>query len=829
MFKTRGRKILRDVLSRKGRTALVSISILIGVFGAVALISTNDLIIRQIKEDIQPNEVAMMRVYVTLPSAGTMVTTEDGSDQILDLVRSSINETQAPPGLVGATEIEGEIVAPVFWQKATEEGNYQEAEIMAFSEPFDQIKLEPPHLQEGEWPQPGRNEVAVEQRMADDHKFHVGDKIVFRPLGSNAAPEEWTISAIVYHPYWVQPNGGDGDSQPERRIFADLEDAKQIAGFTAYNSFYLRYVDTSAASDQAERLMETIAEKTNYIPLDYWLDNPDDYFLIGEVQDITGILNTLAIVALVVSGFLVANVINTIVVEQKRQIGVMKSIGASRWTSFTVYAGIALVYGIIGTIPGVILGVFVGSAMAHALARFAFTMIDGFKISPVGILSGVMMGLLVPVIAALLPVFNGTRVTILDALTDLGISGSWGKGVLARLIAASRLPVTVRQALSNVAQKKGRLFLTVITLMLAASAFMGVFAMFTVIQSEMDKLFKTFHYSISVLPTEAQDFDTVRQLIVDTGDVKEVLPGVGSSVRILNLNDTATAVGPSSEEELDTFGFDPSTNMLELTYQEGSGWKDDPTRRGIVITTAAAKSFDKKVGDLLLLNAGGQTAEYELIGVAVYPVPLAIMRWQDLATLAGFVTPDGEPVPFIFFATVKQEDPSAADVNRVINKISDSMLDAGITASFGNQIEEQEQTANDLLVFNLIFQMTSAVMAAVGAIGLLTTLSMAVFERQKEIGVMRSIGAGSSTIVAQFLVEGILIGILAWIPAVPLSYGLALVLLDGLGFSDFIQFSYPLWVLLMGLIGMIVVATIASLWPSLAAARRTVSDILRYQ
>jgi ABC-type antimicrobial peptide transport system permease subunit len=248
-----------------------------------------------------------------------------------------------------------------------------------------------------------------------------------------------------------------------------------------------------------------------------------------------------------------------------------------------------------------------------------------------------------------------------------------------------------------------------------------------------------------------------------------------------------------------------------------------------VITTAAAKSFDKKVGDLLLLNAGGQTAEYELIGVAVYPVPLAIMRWQDLATLAGLVTPDGEPVPFIFFATVKQEDPSAADVNRVINKISDSMLDAGITASFGNQIEEQEQTANDLLVFNLIFQMTSAVMAAVGAIGLLTTLSMAVFERQKEIGVMRSIGAGSSTIVAQFLVEGILIGILAWIPAVPLSYGLALVLLDGLGFSDFIQFSYPLWVLLMGLIGMIVVATIASLWPSLAAARRTVSDILRYQ
>ena len=135
----------------------------------------------------------------------------------------------------------------------------------------------------------------------------------------------------------------------------------------------------------------------------------------------------------------------------------MKSIGATRWDKFVVYAGIALMYGIIGTIPGVILGILVGSLMAQSLAPLAFTMIDGFKISPLGIIVGAVMGLLVPVIAALLPVFNGTRVSILDAMTDLGISGSWGKGLTARLISALPLPINIRQALSNVAQKKGRL------------------------------------------------------------------------------------------------------------------------------------------------------------------------------------------------------------------------------------------------------------------------------------------------------------------------------------------------------------------------------------
>ena len=127
-----------------------------------------------------------------------------------------------------------------------------------------------------------------------------------------------------------------------------------------------------------------------------------------------------------------------------------------------------------------------------------------------------------------------------------------------------------------------------------------------------------------------------------------------------------------------------------------------------------------------------------------------------------------------------------------------------------------------------MMNMTSAVMAAVGAIGLLSTLSMSVFERQKEIGVMRAIGAGSATVAGQFLVEGIVVGLIAWIIGVPLSYGLGRALLGALPFG-FIDFSYPLIAPLIGLIGMTFVATVSSLWPSIGAARKTVSEIIRYQ
>jgi ABC-type antimicrobial peptide transport system permease subunit len=47
-------------------------------------------------------------------------------------------------------------------------------------------------------------------------------------------------------------------------------------------------------------------------------------------------------------------------------------------------------------------------------------------------------------------------------------------------------------------------------------------------------------------------------------------------------------------------------------------------------------------------------------------------------------------------------------------------------------------------------------------------------------------------------------------------------------FSTTIDFQYPLITPVIGLIGVVVFAAVASLWPSISASRKTVSDILRY-
>ncbi|MEL7675734.1 MAG: hypothetical protein AAGU78_18500, partial [Chloroflexota bacterium] len=70
-LRTRGRKILRDVMARKGRTALVALAIFIGVAGTITLFSLSDIIVGQLRQDIKEDELSMLDAFVTI-NAGTL-------------------------------------------------------------------------------------------------------------------------------------------------------------------------------------------------------------------------------------------------------------------------------------------------------------------------------------------------------------------------------------------------------------------------------------------------------------------------------------------------------------------------------------------------------------------------------------------------------------------------------------------------------------------------------------------------------------------------------------------------------------------------------------
>jgi putative ABC transport system permease protein len=126
----------------------------------------------------------------------------------------------------------------------------------------------------------------------------------------------------------------------------------------------------------------------------------------------------------------------------------------------------------------------------------------------------------------------------------------------------------------------------------------------------------------------------------------------------------------------------------------------------------------------------------------------------------------------------------------------------------------------------------SQLMIVVGGLGLASTMSLAVLERTREIGVLRAIGARHRSIFTIVQVEGLVIALLSWLVAIPLSLPMSVLL--GQAFGRIMlpvpirylpeQSGVMLW---FGVV--VIVSLVACAWPALRAMRITTAAALTYE
>jgi putative ABC transport system permease protein len=120
----------------------------------------------------------------------------------------------------------------------------------------------------------------------------------------------------------------------------------------------------------------------------------------------------------------------------------------------------------------------------------------------------------------------------------------------------------------------------------------------------------------------------------------------------------------------------------------------------------------------------------------------------------------------------------------------------------------------------------------IGGLGLMSTMSINVLERTREIGVLRAIGASNWDIQSIVIVEGMVIGLISWGIGLLLSLPLTGVMAAGVGIIVFgtpLQTIYGLTGIFAWLIGILVLGIIASALPARSASRLTVKATLAYE
>ena len=572
-----------------------------------------------------------------------------------------------------------------------------------------------------------------------------------------------------------------------------------------------------AVADRVERAGATVYFVNVY--------RPGHHFAYDISNGVFFILTVLGYMTVLLSGFLIVNTITALVTQQTRQIGIMKAIGGDNSQVFMMYVVLILGFGLAALLIAVPLAnggakIF-GDGMAQYLNFYPLPFL-GYRSAYI---QEAIVALVVPFLAALWPVYNSVRVTVREAISDYGIGGNAKPKDKSISKSALFIPRPMRLSLRNAFRKRARLVLTLFTLVLGGAIFIGVYNLWASFDKTIQDIQGYFLADINISFGRSYRFEEVAPLAQD-------IPGVSSVEGWAEY--PGTLISDKDKKEAGTqilFVAPPSTSTLIDPVITSGRWLKTGDENAIVIGNHLLRIFPNlKVGDWLTIKIDNKETKWHIVGTYtitgnVSP-PLLYVNYEYLSHLVG----QPGQVYSLRVLTVQHDTISQ-------RKISDQLQalykERGINVSsvqLGAEFIRDQKAQTNVLVY---FMLGMAVMIAiVGGLGLMGTMSINVLERTREIGVMRAIGASNGDIQGIVIVEGLVIGLISWSISILLAIPITGVLCFGVGMSILtapMPAVYGVTGIIAWLIFTVVLATIASALPARRASRLTVRDTLAYE
>ncbi|MBN1886442.1 MAG: ABC transporter permease [Thermoflexales bacterium] len=553
--------------------------------------------------------------------------------------------------------------------------------------------------------------------------------------------------------------------------------------------------------------------------------HPGRHYVKDMFQAIVAILSVLGVMAVLLSTFLVVNIINALLSQHIRAIGIMKAIGGCQHQLMGMYLVLVLVLGGLAFLVAVGPAALAGYGVAKGLGTWLNFDVAAFRFSTPAVVLQAAIALIVPSAAALVPVWNGTRTSVREAISNYGLGkglfgASWVDRLVERLRFLSR-PLLI--SLRNTFRRKTRLALTLFTLTLGGAVFIGVFNLWAAINGALAELRGYYLADVNVTFNQPYRLDRVQALVEDVDGVTAI-EGWGYQAGQLLAPDRQSA------EEI-IFIAPPSGSSLVKPIVLAGRWLAAGDENAIVIDTRLLKARpDLRLGDTIVTKIRDREYPWRIVGI--YKLGMTINQtWV-------YVNND-------YLSRLLNESGRVSNV-RVIASSHDPQAQArlakGLEVLFqenGLQLAEIIGGADwlrrlgmsyDVLVYFLLVM--AVLVAIVGGMGLTGAMSMNVMERRREIGVMRATGARDGAILRLVMVEGMFVSLLSWGLAVPLSIPLTLALNSGVGSAMVglpLDFTFGLRGVWTWLLLALAIAALASGLPAWNATRLTVREALSYE
>lgn len=800
MLSSRWHKVFNDLWGNKTRTILIVLSIAVGLFAVGTIVSARVILVE-----------GMAKSYTAInPSTGTVRTIELFDDDFVRSVRAMRDVVEADARRTVGVRVQ---TGPGEWENLT---------VFAV-EDYDDIRINRIWPQSGDWPPPER-EILIERAALSLIKAQVGDTVLIET--PNEKQRQLRIAGLAHDPAQM-PAQLDGNPYG----YVSFETLDWFGEERGFNELYViaKNGDDKEFAQHVTNQVKNKTEKGGYtIPMSTTAE-PGQIPLDDILQAVLLLMGVLGVLSLFLSTFLIINTVSALLAQQRRQIGVMKALGARTSQIMGMYLLMVTIYGLFALIIAIPSGIAGSRGLSQLLAGyFNFDLADLIVPSQSIVLQAVI-GLMLPIVASLPPFIANLRVTASDAMSTYRMGkGRFGASVVDRLLSGANLwfarRVLLRPALlsvRNIFRRKGRLALTLVTLTLAGATFIGVVSVSATLNRTIDDLMKNYNFDSAII------FDRPYRLAKIQGEAQQVQGVVQADVYGLT---PARRVRPDGSEGKATYllTFNVGSEMIPGPAMAQGRWLLPEDENAVVVDAIMLQEEpDIELGKEIVLKIDGRERPFRVVGFSLgIMVPVAYANHDYVSQITGDVGQTSAAI----IATERHDEESVLEITMALEEhLENTGLRVTSVFTAAGERAEGEAFFAGIIVLLLIMAL---LLAVVGGLGLMGTMSINVLERTREIGVLRAIGAPNKGVSQVFIREGIAIGVLSWAIGSVFAFPLGKALSDGVGIPILgvpLNYSYSLTGVVLWLILVVFLSALASLLPARNASRLTVREVLAYE
>jgi len=580
-----------------------------------------------------------------------------------------------------------------------------------------------------------------------------------------------------------------GDAFEDSGAVLSLEDAQDLIGKPRQVSLF--YIQLKEARLR-ERFITRVERKYPDLSISGVAEFADQQLMEDMLRGYVWFIGGLAIV---IGGVGMMNSQLMSVFERTREIGVLRAVGWGRRRVLWLILGEAIAVCLAGGLFGVGLGyliistiskrtVFMGASNMHITADLLFQ----------AFLVVVVMGLL----AGLYPAWRAARLMPVEALRYEGGSGG-GR--------ARRLPFG-GMAVQSLWQRSIRTLLTLGVIGITVGSIMA-----------LEGILRGMFDSVTDMALGADVQIMIRQSDISDTELSAIDERVGEKIGALSEVESVSgiiftaAMLPDSGGFFVLQGYAPNEYAIRrFKIVEGERLASN---HQIILGKTMAEALKKEVGQAIELSG----TRYRIVGIFE-----STIGWEELGgvvTLRDAQLFAGRPHKVNMFA-VRVRD--GADAAAVVAGINDQYPEVHAALS-GDFVEQMPDMRTSGAMMNGI----SFIAILVGGVGVLNTMLMAVFERTREIGVLRALGWRSRAVLGMILREALLLGVMGGIAGIVIALGIGFLANRAPFIGGMLEPSWECDVFARAILVAMALGLMGGLYPAYRATRLQPVEALRYE